>query len=114
MGNDESPPPVWQQTAATATTRQREAASWRGGNLSAGGGRGLVAVKEATRVVAHIDMDAFYAQIEQVKDPVCALLSVPSCCFLCSALYCYTWVCMISIYSSAWVAVPSMPSVALQ
>lgn len=43
--------------------------AWTGGSaVSAGGGRGLVpALKEPLRVIAHIDMDAFYAQIEQVN-----------------------------------------------
>lgn len=35
---------------------------------TAGGGKSLAPPKaEALRVIAHIDMDAFYAQIEQVK-----------------------------------------------
>lgn len=35
--------------------------------VSAGGGRDLAPqAKDAVRIVAHIDMDAFYAQIEQV------------------------------------------------
>ena len=44
---------------------------WRQGPaVSAGGGRGLgPALKEPLRVIAHIDMDAFYAQIEQVSPP---------------------------------------------
>lgn len=46
------------------------AVAWNGGRgraVSAGGGLGLAPIKtEAIRVVAHIDMDAFYAQIEQV------------------------------------------------
>ncbi|CAB1119364.1 unnamed protein product [Ectocarpus sp. CCAP 1310/34] len=44
--------------------------AWTGGSaVSAGGGRGLApALKEPLRVIAHIDMDAFYAQIEQLRD----------------------------------------------
>ncbi|CAM9788606.1 unnamed protein product, partial [Hapterophycus canaliculatus] len=44
--------------------------AWTGGTaLSAGGGRGLApALKAPLRVIAHIDMDAFYAQIEQLRD----------------------------------------------
>lgn len=72
-----SAPTVVVRQQATATTRNRDAASsWTGPNLSAGGGRGLVAVKEALRIVAHIDMDAFYAQIEQVRGATfCILVS---------------------------------------
>lgn len=67
---------------ATAAARNRDAASsWTGSNLSAGGGRGLVAVKEALRIVAHIDMDAFYAQIEQVR--AAAFCVLVSCKFAC-------------------------------
>ena len=48
---------------------------WRQGPaVSAGGGRGLgPALKEPLRVIAHIDMDAFYAQIEQVSRPLCEI-----------------------------------------
>eukprot|EP00752_Nemacystus_decipiens_P013908 g12345.t1 len=55
---------------STATPPTATKGAWRqGAAVSAGGGRGLgPALKEPPRVIAHIDMDAFYAQIEQLRD----------------------------------------------
>ncbi|CAN0156114.1 unnamed protein product [Pylaiella littoralis] len=56
-------------TTATAMSAGARSAWTLGPAVSAGGGRGLgPAVREPLRVIAHIDMDAFYAQIEQLRD----------------------------------------------
>lgn len=64
--------PATQSSTAKIPAAAAAGNAWtRGSAVSAGGGRGLApALKEPLRVIAHIDMDAFYAQIEQVLHKV--------------------------------------------